>query len=266
MTVPELIAKKGRGEKITVLTAYDFTIASLLDKAGLDIILVGDSAANVMQGHSTTLPITLKELMIYARSVSCAVKNAMVVVDLPFGYYQANSKGGLKAAIKIIKKTGAQAVKLEGGQEILKTIQKLKAADIPVMGHLGLRPQSIHTFGSYSVQAQAPQEAEKLLADAKALQAEGCFAIVLEKIPQQLAAQVSQELDIPTIGIGAGPKTDGQVLVTQDMLGMNSTFKPKFVKHYANLESTIVKAVKTYIQEVQNGAFPTQNHSYNVED
>lgn len=263
MTISKLNTKKRNGEKITVLTAYDFTLARLLDKAGVDLILVGDSAANVMQGHATTLPITLKDMLVYAKSVVRAVQQALVIVDLPFGYYQGDSRSGLKAAVKIMKKTGAQGVKLEGGVSVLPTVRKIKNAGIPVMGHLGLTPQSIHQFGSYGVRAKALEEARQLLLDARCLQGAGCFAIVLEKIPRQLAAKVSQELEIPTIGIGAGPDTDGQVLVTQDMLGMNTSFKPKFVKHYANLEAIISAAVATYIKEVQTAQFPTEHHSYN---
>ncbi len=262
ISISDLYLKKKNGEKITVLTGYDFTMASLLDKAGIEVILVGDSAANVMQGHETTLPITLKEIIGYAKSVSRAVEQAFIVVDIPFGYYQGNPKKALNSAVKIIKKTNVQAVKLEGGKNIAETIRQIVDTGIPIMGHLGLTPQSINQFGSYRVRGKNKKEADNLLEDAYLLEKSGCFSIVLEKIPQQLGKLVSENLNIPTIGIGAGPHTDGQVLVTHDMLGINSNFHPKFIKTYANLDYIITEAVKSYIKEVKSNSFPNHTHSY----
>jgi 3-methyl-2-oxobutanoate hydroxymethyltransferase len=253
---------KEKGTKIAMLTAYDFSMAGIVDAAGIDVILVGDSASNVMAGHETTLPITLDQMIYHASSVVRAVNRALVVVDLPFGSYQGNSRLALESAIRIMKESGAHAVKLEGGGEIRESIERILTAGIPVMGHLGLTPQSIYKFGTYNVRAREEAEAQKLKEDAILLERIGCFAIVLEKIPAQLAAQVSKSLQIPTIGIGAGPDTDGQVLVSHDMLGINKEFRPRFVRRYAELSDLMHDAVANYIADVKNRDFPNTNEMY----
>lgn len=253
---------KRRGEKISMLTAYDYTLARIVDGAGIDVILVGDSASNVMAGHETTLPITLDQMIYHASSVVRAVKRSLVVVDLPFGSYQGNSKEALGSAIRIMKESGAHAVKLEGGLEILDSVQRILTAGIPVMGHLGLTPQSIYKFGTYTVRAKEEAEAEKLLEDARELEKAGCFALVLEKIPAKLAGRVSKELSIPVIGIGAGSQVDGQVLVLHDMLGMTHEFNPRFLRRYLNLFSDISGAVESYIQDVKSEDFPNEQEQY----
>ncbi len=262
ITTHVLQAMKARGEKIAMLTAYDFSLARILDEAGIDIILVGDSASNVMAGHETTLPITLNQMIYHASSVVRAVKRALVVVDLPFGSYQGNSKLALESSIRIMKESGAHAVKLEGGAEVADSVKRILTAGIPVMGHLGLIPQSIYKFGTYTVRAKDEQEAGKLMADAQLLQELGCFGIVLEKIPADLAKQVSGDLFIPTIGIGAGPYTDGQVLVLHDMLGLTKDFHPRFLRRYLDLFSTIQGAVQHYIEDVKNKDFPNEKEQY----
>jgi len=253
---------KERGEKIAMLTAYDYSMARIIDASGVDVILVGDSAANVMAGYESTLPITLDMMIYHARSVVRAVERALVVVDLPFGTYQGNSKVALDSAIRIMKETEADAVKMEGGEEILESVGRILSAGIPVMGHLGLTPQSIHKFGTYTVRAKEEAEAEKLLRDARLLEEEGCFSIVLEKIPAVLAARVSSELRIPTIGIGAGGSTDGQVLVIHDMLGINKGFSPRFLRRYADLHTVMTDAVKRYIDDVKTFDFPNEKEQY----
>jgi len=253
---------KIRGEPIAMLTAYDYTFARLLEEAGIDVILVGDSASNVIAGHETTLPITLDQMIYHASAVVRAVERAMVVVDMPFGSYQGDSRAALKAAIRIMKESGAHAVKLEGGRPILSTVRRLVEAGIPVMGHLGLTPQAIYQFGSYRVRAQEEAEAQRLYEDALALAEAGVFALVLEKIPAALAQRVTQDLPIPTIGIGAGPHCDGQVLVLYDMLGLNKAFSPRFLRRYADLHSIVVQACKQYIQDVKSRDFPSQAESY----
>lgn len=253
---------KQKGEKISMLTAYDFTLAKIIDSAGIDVILVGDSASNVMAGHETTLPITLDEMIYHASSVVRAVERALVVVDLPFGSYQGNSKTALNSSIKIMKASGAHAVKMEGGVEILTSIRRILTAGIPVMGHLGLTPQSIYKFGTYTVRAKEEAEAEKLLSDAKKLEEAGCFALVLEKIPAKLAARVAASISIPVIGIGAGAAVDGQVLVLHDMLGMTHEFHPRFLRRYLNLYEDISGAVKNYIGDVKDGDFPNDKEQY----
>jgi 3-methyl-2-oxobutanoate hydroxymethyltransferase len=245
-----------------MLTAYDYTFAWLLEEAGIDVILVGDSASNVIAGHETTLPITLDQMIYHASAVVRAVERAMVVVDMPFGSYQGDSRAALKAAIRIMKESGAHAVKLEGGRPILSTVRRLVEAGIPVMGHLGLTPQAIYQFGSYRVRAQDEAEAQRLYEDALALAEAGIFALVLEKIPAALAQRVTQDLPIPTIGIGAGPHCDGQVLVLYDMLGLNKAFSPRFLRRYADLHSIVVQACKQYIQDVKSRDFPSQAESY----
>jgi 3-methyl-2-oxobutanoate hydroxymethyltransferase len=245
-----------------MLTAYDYTFARLLEEAGIDVILVGDSASNVIAGHETTLPITLDQMIYHASAVVRAVERAMVVVDMPFGSYQGDSRAALKAAIRIMKESGAHAVKLEGGRPILSTVRRLVEAGIPVMGHLGLTPQAIYQFGSYRVRAQDEAEAQRLYEDALALAEAGIFALVLEKIPAALAQRVTQDLPIPTIGIGAGPHCDGQVLVLYDMLGLNKAFSPRFLRRYADLHSIVVQACKQYIQDVKSRDFPSQAESY----
>jgi 3-methyl-2-oxobutanoate hydroxymethyltransferase len=245
-----------------MLTAYDYTFARLLEEAGIDVILVGDSASNVIAGHETTLPITLDQMIYHASAVVRAVERAMVVVDMPFGSYQGDSRAALKAAIRIMKESGAHAVKLEGGRPILSTVRRLGEAGIPVMGHLGLTPQAIYQFGSYRVRAQEEAEAQRLYEDALALAEAGIFALVLEKIPAALAQRVTQDLSIPTIGIGAGPHCDGQVLVLYDMLGLNKAFSPRFLRRYADLHSIVVQACKQYIQDVKSRDFPSQAESY----
>lgn len=262
VTTHQLQEMKYRGEKISMLTAYDFSMARLLDAAGVDVILVGDSASNVMAGHETTLPITLDQMIYHASSVIRAVTRALVVVDLPFGSYQGNSSEALRSAIRIMKESGAHAVKMEGGTEIKESVLRILSAGIPVMGHLGLTPQSIYKFGTYAVRAQEEVEAKKLREDAKLLQDCGCFSVVLEKIPSILAKEVSEHLQIPVIGIGAGPHTDGQVLVSHDMLGINNEFKPRFLRTYANLQEVINNAVTQYIKDVKSNDFPNQNECY----
>ncbi len=253
---------KEQGEKISMLTAYDYSMARILDEAGIEVLLVGDSASNVMAGHETTLPITLEHMIYHAQSVIRAVKRALVVVDLPFGSYQANPMRALDSAIRIMKESGAHSVKLEGGEEILESISKILAAGIPVMGHLGLTPQSIYKFGTYSVRAKEEHEAAKLLADAKLLDQVGCFGLVLEKIPASLAKEVSQSIDIPTIGIGAGKYCDGQVLVTHDLLGITKDFKPRFLRRYLELFEMIKLATTQYAQDVKAGDFPSDKEQY----
>ena len=253
---------KMNGEKIAMLTAYDYSMASLLESTKIDVVLVGDSAANVMEGHKTTLPITLDEMIVYATSVVRAISRALVVVDMPFGTYQGNSMQALASAIRIMKETGADAIKLEGGQEVLESVQRILSAGIPVMGHLGLTPQSINKFGTYAVRATDPEEAERVKRDALILQDAGCFAIVLEKIPAALTASITSSLRIPTIGIGAGPSADGQVLVLQDMLGITRQFKPRYLRTYGTFGEDIANAIRHYIQDVKSGDFPNQKEQY----
>lgn len=262
ITTNTLQKMKSQGEKISMLTAYDFSFARLFDAANIDVILVGDSASNVMAGHETTLPITLDQMIYHASSVIRGVSRSLVVVDLPFGCYQGNSKEALISAVRIMKETGAHAVKLEGGEEILESVKRIVAAGIPVMGHLGLTPQSIYKFGTYTVRAREEAEATKLRADAKLLEQAGCFATVLEKIPAQLAKEVSESLIIPTIGIGAGKHCDGQVLVMHDMLGINNEFKPRFLRQYLNLADQITGAVQHYIKDVKANEFPNDQEQY----
>ena len=253
---------KDRGEKISMLTSYDYSMAKIVDKAGVDVILVGDSAANVMAGWETTLPITLDQMIYHASSVVRAVERALVVCDMPFGTYQSDSQAALDSAIRIMKETGADSVKMEGGEEILDSVKRILAAGIPVMGHLGLTPQSIHKFGTYSVRAKEEAEAEKLVRDAKLLEEAGCFAIVLEKIPAALATRVSKELSIPTIGIGAGGACDGQVLVIHDMLGINKGFSPRFLRRYADLHTIMSEAISHYVEDVKSCEFPNEKEQY----
>lgn len=262
VTTHVLQEMKHAGEKITMLTGYDFSMARIIDTAGIDVILVGDSASNVMSGHETTLPITLNEMIYHASSVVRAVDRALVVVDMPFGSYQGNSKEALSSAIRIMKESGGHAVKMEGGQEILESISRILTAGIPVMGHLGLTPQSIYKFGTYVVRAKEQDEASRLIEDAKALEDIGCFAIVLEKIPAELAAQVAKEVNIPIIGIGAGVGVDGQVLVVHDMLGINNEFNPRFLRKYHNLYQEMLGSFHRYIEDVKTGDFPNQDESY----
>tara|TARA_B100001094_G_C17962981_1_gene686391 strand:- start:12 stop:821 length:810 start_codon:yes stop_codon:yes gene_type:complete len=262
ITTNVLQEMKDNDEKISMLTSYDFTLAKIVDNAGIDVILVGDSASNVMAGHETTLPITLDHMIYHASSVVKAAKRSLVVVDLPFGSYQGDSKKALRSSIRIMKESGAHGVKLEGGAEIIDSVERILTAGIPVMGHLGLTPQSIYKFGTYTVRAKLEAEAKKLLDDAKALQKAGCFGIVLEKIPADLAAKVSSELDIPIIGIGAGKGVDGQVLVLHDMLGMTHEFNPRFLRRYLNLYEDINKAVQNYVQDVKNQNFPNEKEEY----
>ena len=262
VTTHRLIEMKQRGEKISMLTAYDYSMAQLIDQAGMDVILVGDSASNVMAGNVTTLPITLDQMIYHGKSVMKAVKRALVVVDLPFGTYQGNSKEALASAIRVMKETHADCIKLEGGSEIRESIERILCAGIPVMGHLGLTPQSINKFGTYTVRAREEAEAKKLIADAHLLEEIGCSAIVLEKIPAALAAQVASELTIPIIGIGAGGGVDGQVLVMHDMLGINQGFSPRFLRRYANLAEDITRAVQTYIEDVKTQDFPNEKEQY----
>lgn len=253
---------KAAGEKISMITAYDFSFAHIFDSAGIDVILVGDSASNVMAGHETTLPITLDQMIYHASSVIRAVNRCLVVVDLPFGSYQSNSDIALASAIRIMKETGAHSIKLEGGEEVLDSIRKIVSAGIPVMGHLGLTPQSIYKFGTYAVRAKQEDEADKLRKDAKLLQNAGCFALVLEKIPATLAKEVSESISIPTIGIGAGHFCDGQVLVMHDMLGINTEFKPRFLRQYLNMHEQVTKAVQQYIDDVKKSDFPSDTEQY----
>ncbi len=262
VTTHVLQAMKARGEKITMLTAYDYSMARILDEAGVDVLLVGDSASNVMAGHETTLPITLDQMIYHASSVVRAVKRALVVVDMPFGSYQGNSRKALESAIRIMKESGAHAVKLEGGAEISESVARILSAGVPVMGHLGLTPQSIYKFGTYKVRAREAEEAEKLQRDAALLEELGCFALVLEKIPAALGKAVSEQLEIPTIGIGAGRYTDGQVLVTHDLLGITKDFQPRFLRRYLDLFDTIKEATQQYIQDVRCGDFPNEHEQY----
>lgn len=262
VTTHVLQEMKLRNEKISMLTGYDFSMAKIIDSAGIDVILVGDSASNVMAGHETTLPITLDQMIYHASSVIRAVERALVVVDLPFGAYQGNSKEALTSAIRIMKESGAHAVKLEGGSEILESINRILSAGIPVMGHLGLTPQSIYKFGTYVVRAKEDEEAEKLIADAKLLEEAGCFALVLEKIPAKLATRVAQEIKIPVIGIGAGNGVDGQVLVVHDMLGITHEFSPRFLRRYHNLYEEMKGAFENYIKDVKSQDFPNEKEQY----
>ena len=262
VTTNTLQEMKGRGEKIAMLTAYDFSMAAIVDDAGIDVILVGDSASNVMAGHETTLPITLDQMIYHAASVVRAAKRALVIVDLPFGSYQGNSKEALNSSVRIMKEAGAHGIKLEGGVEIAESVSRILAAGIPVMGHLGLTPQSIYKFGTYSVRAKQEAEAQKLRDDAVKLQELGCFGVVLEKIPAALAKQVTGSLQIPTIGIGAGPHCDGQVLVIHDMLGINKGFTPRFLRQYANLYEVMGNAIKGYVTDVKAKAFPNEKEQY----
>jgi 3-methyl-2-oxobutanoate hydroxymethyltransferase len=262
VTTHTLIEMKMRGEKISMLTAYDYSMAKIFDAAKIDVLLVGDSASNVMHGHETTLPITLDEMISHAASVIRAVNRSLVIVDLPFGSYQGNSKEALNSSIRIMKEAEAHAVKLEGGEEVVESIKRILTAGIPVMGHLGLTPQSIYKFGTYEVRAKEDAEAQKLLQDARLLEDAGCFAIVLEKIPSKLAKQVAEMLKIPVIGIGAGPDVDGQVLVSHDMLGINKDFSPKFLRRYLNLYDQIQVAVEQYVADVKSVDFPNQKEQY----
>jgi 3-methyl-2-oxobutanoate hydroxymethyltransferase len=262
ITTNTLQKMKANGEKISMITAYDFSFAKIFDTAGIDVILVGDSASNVMAGHETTLPITLDQMIYHAGSVIRAIDRCLVVVDIPFGYYQSNSDIALASAVRIMKETGAHSVKLEGGEEILDSVRRIISAGVPVMGHLGLTPQSIYKFGTYAVRAQEEVEANKLKRDAKLLEKAGCFAIVLEKIPATLAKEVSESVRIPTIGIGAGHNCDGQVLVMHDMLGINTEFKPRFLRQYLNIHEQATKAVEHYITDVKSGNFPNENEQY----
>ncbi len=262
ITTNTLQKMKSGGEKISMITAYDFSFAKLFDAAGIDIILVGDSASNVMAGHETTLPITLDQMIYHAQSVVRGVERSLVLVDMPFGSYQGNSKEALNSAIRIMKESGAHSVKLEGGAEVAESIKRIVDTGIPVMGHLGLTPQSIYKFGTYTVRAKEEQEAEKLKADALILQEAGCFGIVLEKIPATLATEVSKSLQIPTIGIGAGNGCDGQVLVMHDMLGINTEFKPRFLRQYLNMSQQVTGAVQQYIRDIKSGDFPNENEQY----
>ncbi len=262
VTTRSLQDLKKAGIPIAMLTAYDYTSARILDGAGIDVLLVGDSASNVMAGHETTLPITLDQMIYHAQCVVRAVNRALVIVDLPFGSYQGNSRKALQSAIRVMKEAGAHAVKLEGGESVVPIVERIIGAGIPVMGHLGLTPQSIYRFGTYKVRAREEEEAETLKDDAIALQEAGVFGIVLEKIPSALAHDVTASLDIPTIGIGAGPHCDGQVLVTHDALGLTTDFNPRFVRHYAKLDDTITSAVAEYVKDVRAGTFPSDKESY----
>jgi 3-methyl-2-oxobutanoate hydroxymethyltransferase len=262
VTTRRLTEMKQRGEKISMLTAYEYSMAKIIDHAGMDVILVGDSASNVMAGNVTTLPITLDQMIYHGKSVVKAVRRALVVVDLPFGSYQGNSKEALASAIRVMKETHADCIKMEGGSEIRESIERVLCAGIPIMGHLGLTPQSINKFGTYAVRAREEAEAKKLIYDAHLLEDLGCFAIVLEKIPAQLTKQVSEELTIPTISIGAGKYADGQVLVMHDMLGINNDFSPRFLRRYANLYETVTNAVQAYISDVKSGDFPNETEQY----
>lgn len=262
VTTHVLQQMKNDGEKISMLTGYDYTMARIIDTAGIDVILVGDSASNVMAGHETTLPITLDQMIYHASSVVRGVSRALVVVDMPFGSYQGNSKEALSSAIRIMKESGGHAVKLEGGQEILESISRILTAGIPVMGHLGLTPQSIYKFGTYVVRAKEKDEAQRLIEDARALEEAGCFAIVLEKIPADLAAKVAKEVTIPIIGIGAGNGVDGQVLVVHDMLGINNEFSPRFLRKYHNLFQEMLGSFQRYIEDVKSGDFPNEEEQY----
>ncbi len=262
VTVHTVQAMKDNNEKISMLTAYDYSLATIVDAAGIDIILVGDSASNVMAGHETTLPITLNEMIYHAASVVRAAKRSLIVVDLPFGSYQGNSRSALESSIRIMKESGGHSVKMEGGSEIQESITRVLSAGIPVMGHLGLTPQSIYKFGTYTVRAKEEEEAEKLMSDAKLLEKLGCYAIVLEKIPAHLAEKVAKSIRIPVIGIGAGSGVDGQVLVLHDMLGINKEFSPRFLRRYLNLFDEMKGAIENYIQDVRNVDFPNENEQY----
>jgi 3-methyl-2-oxobutanoate hydroxymethyltransferase len=262
VTTNTLQKMKAAGEKISMITAYDFSFARIFDAAEIDVILVGDSASNVMAGHETTLPITLEQMIYHAQAVIRGINRCLVVVDMPFGSYQSNSDIALASAIRIMKETGAHSIKLEGGEEVLDSIKRIVSAGIPVMGHLGLTPQSIYKFGTYAVRAQEEVEANKLKRDAKLLEKAGCFGIVLEKIPANLAKEVSESLSIPTIGIGAGSYCDGQVLVMHDMLGINTEFKPRFLRQYLNIHEQATKAVQQYIKDVKSKDFPNENEQY----
>lgn len=262
VTTHTLQEMKNSGEKISMLTGYDFSMARIIDTAGIDVILVGDSASNVMAGHETTLPITLDEMIYHASSVVRAVNRALVVVDMPFGSYQGNSREALSSAIRIMKQSGGHAIKLEGGREVIESVTRILTAGIPVMGHLGLTPQSIYKFGTYVVRAKEEEEAERLIEDAKLLEEAGCFAIVLEKIPAHLAAEVAKTVSIPIIGIGAGNGVDGQVLVVHDMLGINNEFNPRFLRKYHNLYEEMLGSFHRYIEDVKSGDFPNDNEQY----
>ena len=262
ITTHVLHEMKRKGEKIAMLTAYDFSMARILDDADIDLILVGDSASNVMAGHETTLPITLEHMIYHAASVIRGIKNCLVVVDLPFGTYQGNSKNALESSIRIMKEAGGHAIKLEGGFEVKESIQRILSAGIPVMGHLGLTPQSIYKFGTYTVRAKEDEEAQQLLEDAKMLEKVGCFAMVLEKVPSELAKKVAESVSIPVIGIGAGPDVDGQVLVLHDMLGLNVDFSPRFLRRYNNFYEQMHNSVTNYIKDVKTKDFPSKNESY----
>jgi 3-methyl-2-oxobutanoate hydroxymethyltransferase len=262
VTTQRLIEMKKRGEKISMLTAYDYTMGSIVDRAGVDVILVGDSASNVMCGNATTLPITLDQMIFLAKSVVRGVKRALVVIDMPFGSYQGNSREAITSAIRIMKETHGDCIKMEGGEEVIESIKRVLSAGIPVMGHLGLMPQSINKYGTYAVRAQEEEEAEKLIRDAHLLEETGCFALVLEKIPAKLAKRIASELTIPVIGIGAGGGVDGQVLVIHDMLGLNNDFSPRFLRRYANLEAVMDNAIKHYVDDVKSGDFPNVQEQY----
>ena len=262
VTVKSLQEMKLDGEKISMLTSYDFTTAGIVDKSGIDVILVGDSASNIMAGHETTLPITLDQMIYHASSVIRAVERALVVVDLPFGTYQSDSQAALESAIRIMKESGSHAVKLEGGKEIKDSIKRIIKAGVPVMGHLGLTPQSIYKFGTYTVRAKEEKEAQELIKDAKLLEKIGCFAIVLEKIPSILAEKVANEVNIPIIGIGAGNKVDGQVLVLHDLIGMTKEFNPRFLRRYMNLHDEMINAISSFSNDIKNNDFPNKNEQY----
>ena len=262
VTVKSLQEMKDNEEKISMLTSYDFTLAGIVDKSGIDVILVGDSASNIMAGHETTLPITLDQMIYHASSVIRAVERALVVVDLPFGTYQSDSQAALESAIRIMKESGSHAVKLEGGKEIKDSIKRIIKAGIPVMGHLGLTPQSIYKFGTYTVRAKEDKEASRLIEDAHLLEKIGCFAIVLEKVPSKLAERVAKEVNIPIIGIGAGGNVDGQVLVLHDLIGMTKEFNPRFLRRYMNLHDEIIEAISNFSDDIKSGDFPNENEQY----
>lgn len=262
VTTRRLLEMKQRGEKISMLTAYDYTMANIVDEAGIDVVLVGDSASNVICGNATTLPITLDQMIFLAKSVVRGVKRALIIVDMPFGSYQGNSREAITSAIRIMKETHADGIKIEGGEEILESVHRILSAGIPIMGHLGLMPQSINKYGSYTVRAQEEEEAKKLIRDAHLLEEAGCFSIVLEKIPAKLGAQIASELTIPVIGIGAGGGVDGQVLVIHDMLGLTQGFSPRFLRRYANLREIMYNAIQHYIEDVKSGDFPNENEQY----
>lgn len=262
ITTNTLLKLKANGEKISMITAYDFSFAKIFDSAGIDVILVGDSASNVMAGNETTVPMTLEHMIYHAQCVVNGINRCLVVVDMPFGYYQSNSDIALASAIRIMKETGGHAIKLEGGEEVIDSVKRIVSAGIPVMGHLGLTPQSIYKFGTYNVRAKEQEEADKLRCDAKLLEEAGCFAVVLEKIPAHLAKEVSESLEIPTIGIGAGKHCDGQVLVMHDMLGINTEFKPRFLRQYLNMHEQVTGAVQQYISDIKKQDFPSEAESY----